>query len=728
MKKTILKIEGMSCSACSNGLEKYLKKQDGIIEANVNLVLATASITYEDKLTQQDLENFIEEAGFTSLGEEVATTKEKEESKLFYILLGILGIFIMYYTMSHMLKLPMIPILNIKHPKIYVIVLFLLTIPYMIYSFDILKNGYKNAIHKMPNMDTLVSIGILSSYIYSIINMILVLLGNNLYLHEIYFESTIFVIYFMKLGRFINNHNKNKTKDAIKSLVTITPSKAHLKEEDSFKEITIDEVKKGDILICLPGDRIAVDGEVVKGESFFDESFITGESKPILKKKTDKVIAGSINYDNVVEYKAEKIGKDSTISEIVRLVVEATNTKAPIAKLADKICLYFVPTVLLIAILTLLISLLLGNGISISLTRFVTVLIVACPCSLGLATPLSLVTSNGRLASLGILVKDNESLEIASNIDTVVLDKTGTLTNGTPTISKIKNHSDYEEKYLLEVLLSIEKYSSHPLATGITKYAKEEKINSNMEMIIEDLPGYGVKAKHENDTFYACNNALLKKLDIINSYEQEEKEMSKEENSIIYLVKNNKVLALIGLKDIIQKESKELVKKLKEKNIQVVMLTGDNEVTASSIANELEIEIVRAEKKPKEKTTYIKNLLEEGHKVMMVGDGINDAPSLITASIGVSLNCGTDIATNSANIVLMNNNILKIIDLLNISKKTMKNIKQNLFWAFLYNIIMIPLSTGIIKAIKVSPMMACIAMILSSLIVTFNALRLRKTK
>ena len=726
MKKTILKIEGMSCSACSNGLEKYLKKQEGIVEANVNLVLATASITYEDNLTLQDLENFVEEAGFTSLGEENIVGKEKEESNLIYMILGVLGVFIMYYTMAHMLKLPMIPVFNPMNPKLYVITLFLLTIPYIVYGLDIIKSGYKNAIHKMPNMDTLVSIGVLSSYIYSIISMILVLCGKKDYIHELYFESTIFVIYFMKLGRFINNRNKNKTKEAIKSLVTITPSKAHLKEEDSFKEITIDEVQKGDILICLPGDRIAVDGEVIKGESYFDESFITGESKPILKKSKDKVIAGSINYDSVIEYKAERIGKDSTISEIVRLVVEATNTKAPIAKLADKICLYFVPGVFIIAILTLLISLLFGNSISISLTRFVTVLVVACPCSLGLATPLSLVTANGKLATKGILVKDNESLEIASTIDTIVLDKTGTLTNGTPTISEIRNHSDYEEKYLLEVLSSIEKYSTHPLAAGIVKYAKEEKVNSNMEMIIEDLPGYGVKAKQEKDTFYACNSALLKKLDIINSYEQDEKEMAKEGNSVIYLVKNNKLLALIGLKDVIRKESKELVKKLKTKNIQVVMLTGDNEETASSIANELEIEIVRAEKKPKEKTTYIKNLLEEGHKVMMVGDGINDAPSLTTASIGVSLNCGTDIATNSANIILMNNNLLRILDLIEISKKTMVNIKQNLFWAFIYNIIMIPLAAGILKCVKVSPMMACLAMILSSFIVTLNALRLKK--
>lgn len=728
MKKIILKIEGMSCSACSNGLEKYLNKQDGIEEASVNLVMATASITYNDNLSIKDIEKFIDEAGFKSLGEEkILLKKEENISALSQIILGILGVFIMLITMQHMIKIPRISFLDMdKSPKSYAIILFLLTIPYILYSLDIIKSGFKNLIHKMPNMDTLVTLGIISSYSYSIYGVIMILLGNSHYVHTLYFESSIFVIYFMKLGRFITDKSKNKTKDAIKELVNITPSKARIKDGDSYKDITIDEVKKGDVLITFPGEKIAVDGEIIDGVSNFDESFITGESLPVQKKKGDKVIAGSINYDSKVEYTAERIGKDSTISEIVRLVVEATNTKAPISKLADKICMYFVPTVIVIAIVTFILNILLTKDISLSLNRFVTVLVVACPCSLGLATPLALVVSVGASAKKGILIKDSSSLELASKIDTIVFDKTGTLTNGTLSISKINNHSSLSEKELLEILVSIEKYSTHPISLGITKYAKENNISASLELITEDLPGYGIKGKHDSDIYYACNAELLKKLDITNSYESEAIELAKDGNSVIYLIRNNKMIAIFGLKDVVRKESKKIVDKLKNKNIDVVILSGDNEITTRKIAEELGITNVVANKTPKDKTEYIKDRISEGHKVMMIGDGINDAPALTAATIGVSISSGTDIATNAANIVLVANNLLRIENLIEISKKTIQNIKENLFWAFIYNIIMLTIATGIVPILEINPMVACIAMIISSLTVTLNALRLKK--
>lgn len=729
MKKIILKIEGMSCSACSNGLEKYLNKQEGIEEATVNLVMATASITYKENLSINDLERFIKEAGFKSLGEEKVIARKEKTNITPYIVLGILGLLIMYIPMQHMFKVPSLPFLDIhKTPKSYAVILLLLTIPYMIYSIDIIKNGIKNLIHKMPNMDTLVTLGIISSYVYSIFGVIMILLGHNDYVHNLYFESTIFVIYFMKLGRFITDSSKNKTKDSIRELVSITPSKAHIKDKDSYKDITIDEVKKGDILITLPGERIAVDGEIVNGASNFDESFITGESLPVSKKKGDKVIAGSINYDSKVEYIAEKIGKDSTISEIVRLVVEATNTKAPISKIADKICSYFVPGVIIIAVIAMLLNLIITKDFSLAMTRFVTVLVVACPCSLGLATPLALVVSVGTSAKKGILIKDSESLELASKIDTVVFDKTGTLTNGTLSISKINNHSSLEEKEILDMLVSIEKYSTHPISQGISKYAKENNIEGSLELITEDLPGYGIKGKKDKDIFYACNTALLKKLDIINSYEDEEKTLAKEGNSVIYLVKNNKVVALFGLSDVVRKESKDIVSKLKSKNIDVVILSGDNEITTKKIADELGITNIVAGATPKDKTKFIKDKISEGHKVMMVGDGINDAPSLTTATIGVSISSGTDIATNAANIVLVANNLQRIENIIEISEKTIKNIKENLFWAFIYNVLMLTVATGIIPIFSINPMIACIAMIISSLTVTLNALRLKRIK
>ena len=728
MKKVVLKIEGMTCSACSNGLEKYLNKQDGVQEASVNLVMATASISYDDNLTIKDLERFVKDVGFKSLGEEQKLNKKKYNSKPF-IILGIIGFLIMYVTMHHHLHLPVPVFLNMnKSPISYSIILLIATIPYLVYGFDIFKNGIKNLIHKMPNMDNLVTLGVFASFIYSLVGTILIILGNKEIVHNLYFESTVFVIYFMKLGRFISERSKNKTTESIQELVQITPEKAHIKKGDSYLDITIDEVKVGDILVCLPGERVAVDGEIVKGSSTFDEAFITGESLPQLKKVSSKIIAGSINYDNAVEYKAERIGKESTISEIVNLVIDATNTKTKLTRIADHICLYFVPIVMVISVLTFLLNLLITKDISISITRFVTVLVVACPCALGLATPLALVVSVGTSAKKGILIKDSESLEQASKVDTIVFDKTGTLTNGSLSIAEIHNHSDFKEKEILQILASIEKYSNHPISNGINKYMEENNIEANLDLITEELPGYGVKGKDDRNTYYACNNALLKKLDIINSYEDLENKMTTSGYSVIYLVKNKKVIASFGLKDIIRKEAKGLVKELKKRKKEVIMLTGDHEVTANIIANELDIDNVVAGVKPKEKTEYIKKLIKEGHKVMMVGDGINDAPSLTSATIGVSLSSGTDIATNSANIVLVSNDLSKILDILHISHKTRINMKQNLFWAFIYNILMIPIATGIIPKLKVNPMIACIAMILSSLIVTLNALRLRKIK
>ena len=727
MKKVILKIEGMSCSACSNGLEKYLKKQKGIEDASVNLVMATASITYKDHLTISDLENFIEEAGFKSLGEEEKNSKTKQDSIIPHIILGILGLIVMILSMQHMLKIPVPTFLNMhKNPLSFSLVLFVLSIPYVIVSLDIIKSGIKNLVHKMPNMDTLVSLGIITSYLYSIYSLLMIIGNHREYVHNLYFESTIFVIYFIKLGRYISNKSKSKTTEAIQELVTITPNKAHKKEGDSYIDITIDEVQKGDILVCLAGERVAVDGIIVKGKSMFDESFITGESLPLEKEKGASVIAGSINYDNVIEYRADRIGKDSTISEIVRLVVESTNTKVKISKLADQICSIFVPVVIIIAFLTLLINGFVTKDIALAITRMVTVLVVACPCSLGLATPLAIVISVGANAKKGILIKDGESLEEAYKIDTVIFDKTGTLTNGTLSVSEINNHSSLEEREILELLGAIEKYSTHPLSVGINRYIKEQKIDIKLDLITEELPGYGVKGRDDKNTYYACNAALLKKLDIINSYEDEEHNMALNGNSVIYLVKNKKVIATIGLRDVIREESKGLIKALKKKKIEVMMLSGDNMVTCKKIADELEIDKIVAGVTPVEKAAYIKKKIDEGHKVMMVGDGINDAPSITTANIGVSLSSGTDIATNAANIVVMSNNVSKIKDIFEISKKTIRNIKTNIFWAFFYNILMIPIATGLIPGITINPMIACIAMIFSSLTVTLNALRLKR--
>lgn len=727
MQKVILNIKGMSCSACSNSLEKYLNKQNGIINATVNLVLSQASIEYADDLSIEDLNKFISDAGFESLGiyDETKINKTNKSNKII-IPITFLTILVLYISMSHMLSLPSIPYLDMmKNPINYTISLLILTIPYLIYGFDIIKNGYKNLIHAHPNMNTLVFIGVLSSLIYSIYNTILLLKGNTSLVDSLYYESCIVVIYFIKLGRQIEIKNKEKTLDAIKELVTITPSYALLKVGNEVKEVTIDEIKKNDILVCKPGMKLAVDGVITNGTTHIDESFITGESIPPKKEKGNKVIAGSLNIDGYIEYKAEKIGKNSTISEIVRLVVEATNTKSPISKLADKASGIFVPLVMLIATITLISYLLLGYNLNISLTRFVTVLVISCPCALGLATPLAVVVAMGITARNGILIKTSEVLEAINKVDTIVFDKTGTLTYGNLKISKLCNYSNYNNSKLLNIVSSIESKSNHPIASAFKTNDKLQKVTN-----FKNIDGIGLKGVTNNKEYYVGNNKLIKKLKINNTHSKDELDLVNNGNSIIYVIEDNNIIALIGVKDIIRKEAKEVIKKLNNMNKNVIMLTGDNEITAQVIAKELGIKEVVANVLPKEKSEKIKELMNNNKYVMMVGDGINDAVSLITANIGVALSSGTDIANNSADVILMNNNLINIINMFHISKKTITNIKQNLFLAFFYNICMIPLAIGLLSKwnINMNPMLGSIAMTLSSITVVLNALRLKNIK
>lgn len=725
MHKVILSIEGMSCSACSSGLEKYLKKQTGIITANVNLVLAQAMIEYSDDLTIDDLNKFVKEAGFKSLGiYNPKTNSKKSNSKLYLIVFSFLSILVMYISMSHMIGLPVIPFLDMsKYPVNYSLTLFILTIPYLVYGFDIIKNGYKNLIHKMPNMDTLVSIGVLASFIYSLFGTIMVLRGNSMYVHNLYFESACIIIFFIKLGRYIDAKSKEKTREAISSLVTITPDKALLKTGDGIKEVSIDTINVDDILVCKAGMKVAVDGIIVDGFSHFDEAFITGEAVPVKKKVNDRVVAGSLNIDGYIEYKAEKIGKDSTISEIVRLVVEATNTKAPISRIADKVSSVFVPSIIGLAILTLFIYLILGYGINISLTRFVSVLVVACPCALGLATPLAIVVSEGISAKNGILIKNSETLENAHKIKTIVFDKTGTLTYGKLKVSKFYNYSSYSYDKIFTIISSLESKSNHPIATAF----RSDKVLPVTDF--QNLAGLGLKGCIDNKEYYVGNSKILDDLGLSNDYVTDADKLLNSGNSIIYVVENKKVIALVGVKDIVRDNAKIVIKRLEELGKEVVMLTGDNEKSAKIIAKELGIKKVIANVMPKDKTNVIKKLMHD-NMVMMVGDGINDAPSLVTANIGVSVSNGTDIANNSANVILMNNNLMGLVNLMIISRKTIKVIKQNLFWAFFYNICMIPLAMGVLTKFNISmnPMIAGFSMTLSSLTVVFNTLRLRRIK
>lgn len=737
MKKIILSIDGMTCSACSNGLEKYLNKQPGIQDASVNLVMANALIKYDEKiLNQEKIEKFIKEAGFKSLGiySEKSEEKSDKANKAKFILFTILAIILMYISMGHMVKIPVPDILSMHtNPINYTVVLLLLTIAFVIYGFDIIKSGYKNLIHKTPNMDTLVTIGVLSSIGYSIYNMYQIFKGNHMAVEDLYFESAAIVIYFIKLGRYIDKMSKDKTKDAIKKLVQITPKDAVIKVDGKEKIVTIDEIKHGDIVVSKAGEKISVDGEIVEGRAHVDESFITGESKPIVKEAGSKVIAGSINYDGYLEYKAEKIGKESTISEIVRLVLEATNTKAPIAKIADKVSSYFVPIVILIALITFVIYLILGNSLSTAIGTFVTILVVACPCSLGLATPLAIVISEGICATSGILVKKSETLENAEKIDTVVFDKTGTLTYGTLKISEIINYTNLDENELLQLVGSIETKTTHPIGKAFTDYMKENKLETIEVEEFEEISGHGINGKirhKENEKIQLIigNRRILASNQIENTHLEDEEKLANEGNSIVYVVKNKEIIAIIGVNDIVRKNAKNIIEELNKNKIQTIMLTGDNKQTAQKIADKIGIRKVIAEVLPPEKAEIIKQLKKENKMVMMCGDGINDSPALASSDIGLSFNSGTDIAMDSSDVILTNNDLANITRLMHISKKTIKNIKQNLFWAFFYNSLMIPIAMGILTpiGIKINPMIASLAMVLSSFTVILNALRLKR--
>lgn len=732
MKKTLLRIDGMTCSACSNGLEKHLNKQEGILNASVNLVMANALIEYDETILDiNQIEQFIKKAGFKSLGLYDAKIKENKNNKqkIQFIIFTILAVVLLYISMGHMMGLPIFSFINMhKNPLNYTIALLILTIFFMIYGFDIIKNGIKNLIHKAPNMDTLVGIGVISSLLYSLYSMFMITRGYKEYVHQLYFETSAIVIYFIKLGRYVDGISKDKTKEAIQKLVQITPNKAKIKINGEEKEVTLDEIKKGDIVISQAGDKIAVDGEIIEGKAHIDEALITGESKPVNKTIGNKVIAGSLNFDGYLEYKAEKIGKESTISQIVSLVVEATNTKAPIAKVADKVSGYFVPIVIIISIITFITYLILGFEVSEAVSTFVTVLVVACPCALGLATPLAIVVSEGVCASKGILVKKSETLENAEKINTVVFDKTGTLTYGTLKISKIYNYSNLEEKQLVQLVGSLETKSTHPISKAFEEYLKKNKIQPLEVKEFKNISGLGITGKIDDKEIILGNSKILEHYSIENKNKEDEEKLATEGNSIIYVVENKKIIAIIGVNDIIREDIEKVIKKLNNNNIETIMLTGDNEQTAKIIAKKIGIKTVIANVMPTEKADKIKELKKHGKRVMMCGDGINDSPALAISDIGISVNSGTDIARDASEVILMKNDLSKIIELINISKKTIRNIKQNLFWAFFYNSLMLPISIGLLKPIGISinPMIAGISMVFSSLTVIGNSLRLKK--
>ena len=732
MKKVLLKIGGMTCSACSSGLEKYLNKQDGVVQANVNLVMNNASVEYDDKkISLGDIEKFIDKAGFESLGIDNLKKEDRKKSgeKVNLILTSIFSILILYVSMAHMIGLSDIPLISMmEHPLNYAVSLLVLTTIVLGLGYNILKNGIKNLMHGTPNMDTLVTIGVFASFIYSLYETVQIFLGDASYVHSLYYESAAIVIFFIKIGKYVEGINTDKTKEAIQELMTITPNSAVIERDGKETNVTLDEIEKGDIVICKPGEKIAVDGTVTDGISHVNESFITGESVPAKVETGSKVIAGSINYEGAIKYKAEKIGKESTVSEIVRMVVEATNTKAPISKLADKVSSVFVPIVIAIAIITFIVWLVIERNFAVALNYFVTVLVVACPCSLGLATPLAIVIASGVCSKKGILVKNSESLENAHKVKTVIFDKTGTLTKGILTFNKMFNYSDLSDDAIFRVIAGVEKKSEHPIARAVVDEAEKRKLDFDDVKEFKSISGQGVFAV-VGDYDVLIGNKRLMDANNITVNEKDFDELVNDGNSILYVSFNNKIVALIGVKDAVKENVFDVISSLKKKNINVAMLTGDNEQTAKKIAKSVGIETVVANVLPNQKAEYVEKFKKDG-LVMMCGDGINDSVSLVKADIGVSVSSGTDIAMDSAQVIIMNDDLDRINDLISISSKTIRNISGNLFWAFFYNICMIPFAMGVFSGVglNMNPMLAALAMVFSSLFVVLNALRLKNVR
>ena len=716
MKNIILNVGGMTCSGCSARLEKYLNKQEGIFSASVNLVLATAKIEYDENLLDVNkLNKFIEESGFTSYGEEYNKNKRKPE-RFVLLIYTVLTILLMYISMGNMFKIKMPNIIDMhSNPIIYAVSLAVITFLYFIYGFDIIKSGIKNLVNKMPNMDSLIMIGVIVNYLYSLFNMILVFRGDMNGLHHLYFEASAMTILFVKIGRFIDKNNRIKATDAVKGLVSVTPKNAVKLVDGEEKTVTINEISKGDIIVCRPGEKIAVDGIVRKGRTNINEALITGESKPVHKEIGDEVIAGSINCNGYIEYEAVRIGRETNISNIVKMVVEATNSKTEIQKFVDKVSGIFVPAIFIIAVLASILNFVIIRDISIAVNVFVTVLVVACPCALGIATPLAMVVSIGKLSKNGIFIKSSESLEILKDIKNVVFDKTGTLTNGKFSIVE-KNISD--ENML--ILQSIEFNSKHPIAQSICEFSNFNKIEVTN---FREIEGYGLQADIGNTTYYVGSSKFVKEQCINNIYENDEERFLSKGYTIVYLFNNDGVLGIVGLADTVKDGVKDLIQELKNMNKNIYMLTGDNEASAKIIANEIGIDNVESNLTPKQKLVYVSNMNDDTNSVMMVGDGINDSPSLKAAAIGVSVEGGSDVSADSSDIILMNSNIGIISLLLKVGKKTNRIIKQNLFWAVFYNCLMIVIATGLLP-IHINPMIASMAMMMSSLMVVFNSLRL----
>ena len=751
-KKLELKIDGISCQACVAKIERKLSRTDGVEKALVNISNNMADIEYDEKeIKASEIMKIIEKLGYTPKRredlkdkEEALRAEKKLKSELTKSKIAIvLSLILMYISMSHMFGLPVPHIIYpVDHIFNYVAIQFIIAVTVMIIGKRFYKVGFRQLFMLSPNMDSLVAVGTSSAFIYSLYISYKIFADNNIHLmHSLYYESAAMIIAFVMLGKYLETLSKGKASAAIKKLVNFQAKKANIIRNGEIVEIDINEVSKGDIVFIKPGEKIPVDGTIIEGHSTIDEAMITGESIPVEKLENDKVYSGSINKDGALKVVVNATEGETLISKIAKLVEDAQMTKAPIARLADKVSLIFVPTVIFIAIFAALLwwFLIKYNVVSVSqnhfefvLTIFISILIIACPCSLGLATPTAIMVGTGKGAELGILIKSGEALEKLNEIDTIVFDKTGTLTEGTPKVIDIVSIGNALSKdEILKIAASMEVNSEHPLGKAVYDEAKEKNVELYEVKKFLSISGRGVIGEIEEKKYLLGNKKILLENGINNLHEEEIHRYELEGKTTILLADEEKLIAFITLADVVRNESIKLIEKLKKENIKTYMLTGDNERTAKVIAKKLGIDDVIAEVSPEDKYKKVKDLQEQGRKVVMVGDGVNDSPALAQADVGMAIGSGTDIAIESADIVLMSKDIETILTAIRLSKATIKNIKENLFWAFFYNSCGIPIAGGLLYLFTghlLNPMLAGLAMGLSSVSVVTNALRLKRFK
>ncbi len=741
MSEEVFLIDGMTCASCAINVENAVKKLDGIESAVVNLTTEKMTIDYDaTKVSEADVTKAVAGAGY---GAKVydPTTAESQEDREEHKLAGIkkrllwTSIFtipLFYIAMGSMVGLPLPNFLAPSSaPLTYAMVLLLLTIPVIVLSWSFYDNGFRSLFKGHPNMDSLVSLATTAAFLYSLYGTYHVYLGHTHHAHHLYYESVAVILTLITLGKYFETLSKGRTSDAIKKLMHLSAKEATLIRDGEEIKVPIEQVQIGDQILVKPGEKIPVDGRVLSGHSAIDESMLTGESIPIEKMADSPVYAGSINGQGSLTFEAEKVGNETLLSQIIKLVENAQQTKAPIAKIADKVSAVFVPVIITIAILTgLFWYFVMGQDFTFSMTISVAVLVIACPCALGLATPTAIMVGTGRAAENGILYKRGDVLELAHQINTIVFDKTGTITQGKPEV--VHQFSYHDRTDLVQVTASLEALSEHPLSQAVVDYAKKE---GTRLLAVEDftsLTGLGLKGRVADETLLVGNEKLMRQENI--SLEQAQadfKAATAQGQTPIFVASDGQLLGLITIADKVKNDSAATVKALQNMGVEVAMLTGDNEETAQAIAKEVGITFVISQVLPQEKTQAILDLQAEGKKVAMVGDGINDAPALATADIGISMGSGTDIAMESADIVLMKPAMLDIIKALKISRATIINIKENLFWAFIYNVLSVPIAMGVLYLFGgplLDPMIAGLAMSFSSVSVVLNALRLKVVK